>query len=98
VEELLVSFFEDLRFVENQDSRVGIIEQCRFQGLHDWREKRSSRKQFAIVCKHELVIQILLVGLGGPPLASTSTPFASDLACDENVLHRKNIDVSHWST
>ncbi|PYS51072.1 MAG: hypothetical protein DMG13_19645 [Acidobacteria bacterium] len=92
-EEFLMRLFKKVWLVKNQHCGIRIIQQAGLHRLDDWHRAQRARKEFAIVGKHELLVEIFLIAVVVPTLARTAAPLAKHFAADHDVLHRKYVDV-----
>ena len=64
--------------------------------MNDRDEVGNAGKKLAVIRKNELVVEIFFESFGSPPLSSARAPVAKHFPADDDVLHRKNVDMLNW--
>ncbi len=65
--------------------------------MNDRDEVGNAGKKLAVIRKNELVVEIFFESFGSPLLSSARAPVAKHFPADDDVLHRKNVDMLNWA-
>ena len=88
---------QNFRLIQNENGRIGIIEERRFQRLNERHQIRRAGKQLAVIGEDQFLVQVFFKRASSvvPSAVAHGAPVAKHFPADHDVLHGQNVDALH---